>query len=197
MPTAEHEQRPARGGGAHAGRMSPPRFRGLSWRAGNTFAGMLARVGIGPIALLTTTGRVTGQPHEVPVVPIDHAGARWLVAPYGPVGWVHNVRAYGTVTLRYGHERHAHVVREAGPVEAGPVLKRYVAVATRTRHCFAASIDAPVQAFVAEAADHPVFELRPLSMLIATTRPTESASWRMPAHFESAGWKPAAGGPPP
>lgn len=166
MATTEHEQRTERAGGTGAGHRSAPRFRGLLWRAGNTVVSMLVRIGIGPIALLTTTGRVTGRPHTVPVVPINHAGARWLVAPYGPVGWVHNVRAAGTVILRYGRQRHAYAVREAGPVEAGPVLKRYVAVATRTRHCFAATIDAPVEAFIAEAADHPVFELRPPSTLV-------------------------------
>ncbi|MGA7397934.1 MAG: nitroreductase family deazaflavin-dependent oxidoreductase [Solirubrobacterales bacterium] len=140
---------------------SDPKFRGLGWRAGNALVGIFARIGIGPIALLTTIGRVTARPHTVPVVPIEHKGARWLVAPYGPVDWVHNIRAGGTVDLRHGRHRDTYVPREAGPAEAGPVLKRYVAVATKTRDCFAAGSDAPVEAFVAEAEDHPVFELQP------------------------------------
>ena len=98
----------------------------------------------------------------MPVVPIDHAGTRWLVAPYGPVGWLHNARASGTVTLRHGRRRHDYAVRDATPDEAGPVLKRYVAVATKTRDRFTATVDAPVEAFVAEAADHPVLALRRL-----------------------------------
>lgn len=152
-----------RGRRSAAVRVGGETFRGWRWRVGNGLVGILARAGIGPIALLTTTGRVTGRPHTVPVVPIDHAGARWLVAPYGPVGWVHNVRAADTVTLRHGRKRQAYKVREATPVEAGPVLKRYVAVASRTRHSFAATVDAPVEAFTAEAADHPVFEIQPSS----------------------------------
>jgi surface antigen len=104
---------------------------------------------------------VTGRPYTVPVVPIDHAGARWLVAPYGPVAWVHNARSAGTVTLRYGRRRLVYAVRDATAVEAAPVLKRYVAVATRTRHRFTATVDAPVEAFIAEARDHPVLELQP------------------------------------
>jgi deazaflavin-dependent oxidoreductase (nitroreductase family) len=164
MATTEREQRARRsGGGRTSNGVSAPKFRGWRWRAGNALVNVFARIGIGPIALLTTTGRVTGQPHTVPVVPIDHAGARWLVAPYGPVGWVHNARAGGTVTLRRGSQRHAYAVREATPAEAGPVLKRYVTIATRARHRFAAPVDAPVEAFIAEAADHPVFELQPLS----------------------------------
>jgi hypothetical protein len=46
--------------------------------------------------------------------------------------------------------------------EAGPVLKRYVAIATATRPYFAADPDAPVDAFTAEADQHPVFELIPI-----------------------------------
>jgi deazaflavin-dependent oxidoreductase (nitroreductase family) len=162
MATTGYQQRAEPSGGSTTRGVSAPRFRGWRWRAGNALVNVFARVGIGPIALLTTTGRVTGRPHTVPVVPIDHAGARWLVAPYGPVGWVHNARAAGTATLRYGRRRHAYTVREATPAEAGPVLKRYVTVAAKARHHFAATSDAPVEAFIAEATDHPVFELRPL-----------------------------------
>lgn len=143
------------------GRGSPSTFRSWYWRIGNALVSALARGGVGPIALLTTTGRVTGRSHTVPVVPVEHAGRRWLVAPYGPVSWVHNARATRTVALRYGRERLEYTVREVGPDEAGPVLKRYVAVATRTRQRFNATVDAPVEAFIAEAAAHPVFELDP------------------------------------
>jgi hypothetical protein len=74
-----------------------------------------------------------------------------------------DARAAGTVTLRRGRQRHAYTVREATPAEAAPVLKRYVTIATRARHRFAATIDAPVEAFIAEATEHPVFELQPPS----------------------------------
>lgn len=161
MATASSNQRrSAFSAGGPAGKgTDPPIFRGWQWRGGNALASILARSGIGPMALLTTTGRVSGRPHTVPVVPIDHAGARWLVAPYGPVAWVHNARAGGVVTLRYGRQRHAYTIRQATPTEAAPILKRYVAIATRTRHRFAATVDAPEEAFIPDAADHPVFEL--------------------------------------
>jgi deazaflavin-dependent oxidoreductase (nitroreductase family) len=135
--------------------------RAFSWRAGNALVSVLARVGVGPIHLLTTTGRVTGRPHTLPVVPVDQDGKRWLVAPYGPVAWVHNARASGRVTLRYGRTSRDYTVREATAAEAGPVLKRYVAVASRTRQHFDAAPDAPAEAFAAEADRHPVFELTP------------------------------------
>ena len=138
-----------------------PGFRSWQWRLGNTIVSALARVGVGPIALLTTTGRVTGRHHTVPVVPVDHAERRWLVAPYGAVSWVHNARATPVVTLRYGRRRRDYAAGEVGPEEAAPVLKRYVAVATRTQQCFKATVDAPVEAFIAEASTHPVFALEP------------------------------------
>lgn len=159
MPTADHHHHDA----TSTGHGSARQFRSRRWRAGNALVSVLARAGIGPIALLTTTGRKTGRPSTVPVVPVDHDGARWLVAPYGPVAWVHNARAAGTVTLRYGRQRGVYAVREATPVKAGPVLKRYATVATKTRHAFHASIDDPAEVFAAEAGDHPVFELRPPS----------------------------------
>jgi deazaflavin-dependent oxidoreductase (nitroreductase family) len=133
------------------------------WRVGDALVGVLARLGIGPMHLLTTCGRKTGTPHTKPVVPVDHAGRRWLVAPYGVVGWVKNVRADPHVTLRHGRSSVPGVVHEASAKDAAPVLKRYVGVATKTRSRFRATEDSPVEEFVAEAATHPVFSFTPTS----------------------------------
>lgn len=111
--------------------------------------------------LLTTTGRRTGRTRTVPVVPVAVDGKTYLVAPYGTVGWVRNARASGRVSLRHGRRSRRYDVRELGPAEAGPVLKRYVTVATRTRRYFEATAASPVDAFVAEADRHPAFELVP------------------------------------
>jgi deazaflavin-dependent oxidoreductase (nitroreductase family) len=138
-------------------------FHSPGWRVGNGLASLLARAGIGPIHLLTTRGRRTGKPHTVPVVIVEQEGKSWLVAPYGPVSWVHNARAAGQVSLRRRRERREYAVREVPPDEAGPVLKRYIGIATRTRASFQASKDSPVEDFVAEAHRHPVFELTRVS----------------------------------
>ena len=63
---------------------------------------------------------------------VKHDGRRWLVAPCGPVSWVHNARAAGRVTLRRLDTRQ-YTVREVSIQEAGPVLKRYVRIVTATR----------------------------------------------------------------
>jgi deazaflavin-dependent oxidoreductase (nitroreductase family) len=111
--------------------------------------------------LLTTTGRKTGKQLTHPVTVVDHDGRRWLVAPYGPVSWVQNARAAGRVRLGRRGQTGNYVVGEVDAAEAGPVLKRYVEVATATRPYFQATRHSPVETFVAEAAGHPVFELIP------------------------------------
>jgi len=65
--------------------------------------------------------------------------------------------------MRHGRTKREYALREASPAEAGPVLKRYVEVAAKTRSQFDATKDSPAADFVAEADRHPVFELTPLS----------------------------------
>ena len=122
----------------------------------------LVRAGLVPRSyLLTTRGRKTGRPRTNPVVPVDHGGRRWLVAPYGPVSWVLNARAAGRVSLTRRRDTRDYTIREVPPGEAGPILKRYVHISTAPWPYFQATRDSPVEDFVAEADRHPVFELIP------------------------------------
>lgn len=136
-----------------------PDFGSLTWRAGNAFVSLLARLGVGPIQLLTTTGHRTGRSATVPVVPVDEADRRWLVAPYGEVHWVRNARANPSVALRYGRATTQYAAREVTAAQAAPVLKRYVHLAPKARSEFSANPDDPVDTFIAEAGRHPTFEL--------------------------------------
>jgi deazaflavin-dependent oxidoreductase (nitroreductase family) len=132
-------------------------------RVGDAVMSLFVRAGLVPSTyLLTTRGRRTGRPLTHPATVVERDGRRWLVAPYGTVSWVHNARAAGRVTLRRRGDRRHYAVREVPAAEAGPVLKRYVGVATATRPYFRADKDAPVEEFVAEADHHPVFELLPI-----------------------------------
>ena len=154
--------RPARGDRSSrpARQYRPSRAR----RVGDAIIGVFARAGLVPSTyLLTTRGRKTGRPLTHPVTVVNQNGRRWLVAPYGPVSWVHTARAAGRVTLGRRGDRGDYAIREVSAEEAGPILKRYVAVATATRPYFQANKDAPVEDFVAEADRHPVFELLPIS----------------------------------
>ncbi|MGD9705189.1 MAG: nitroreductase family deazaflavin-dependent oxidoreductase [Acidimicrobiia bacterium] len=128
-------------------------------RVGDAVFRGLARIGVGPASLLTTKGRRTGRSRITPVIPVQQADRRWLVAPYGEVAWVLNARAAGQVSLRRGRRSDTYRIREITAAEAGPILKHYVAVASATRPYFLAGTAAPTSEFIAEAHLHPVFEL--------------------------------------
>ncbi|MFI7545049.1 nitroreductase family deazaflavin-dependent oxidoreductase [Actinoplanes sp. NPDC049599] len=129
-------------------------------RIGDATISVLIRAGVVPHSyMLTTTGRKTGRSRTTPVTLVEHGERRWLVAPYGPVSWVLNARAAGRVVLRRRGQHLDCTVREVSAEEAGPVLKEYIALARPTRRYFHATLDAPVEEFIAEAARHPVFEL--------------------------------------
>ena len=120
-----------------------------------------AGVKIGTMSLLTVRGRKSGRPRTVPVLLVEQGGQRWLVAPYGVVQWVRNIRAAGTATLTCGRRSEAIAVSELPAREAAPVLKQYLAVqhAADVRSYFEATKDAPLDAFEREAACHPVFKV--------------------------------------
>jgi deazaflavin-dependent oxidoreductase (nitroreductase family) len=132
-------------------------------RVGDAVLSVFVRAGLVPSTyMLTTRGRKTGRPLTHPATVVQNEGRRWLVAPYGAVSWVRNARAAGRVSLARRGDRRDYAVREVSAAEAGPVLKRYLTVATATRPYFSADKDAPVEDFVAEADRHPVFELVPI-----------------------------------
>jgi deazaflavin-dependent oxidoreductase (nitroreductase family) len=128
----------------------------------NALISALVRLGTGPNStyLLTTRGRRTGKARSTPVTLIEADGRRWLVAPYGPVGWVHNARTNKLATLSRG--RHSETIRleeVTDPLEAARVLKSYVTQVAIVRPFFATPPDAPEDAFVAEVPHHPVFRV--------------------------------------
>lgn len=135
---------------------------GPARRAANTVMTGMIRLGRGGPSsyhLLTTTGRRSGQPRTTPVVLLETDAQRWLVSPYGTVGWVHNVRADPHVSLRRGRTTEVLTASEVDPETAGPVLRRYVRDVSITAPFFAAQPDDPAERFVAEASRHPVFRL--------------------------------------
>jgi len=116
----------------------------------------------GGVALLATAGCRTGRRHTTPVTPLEHAGRRYLVSPFGTRPWVLNVRASGEAELRTGRRRECVALTEVvDAATAGPVLRRYLAANRITADSFDATPDSPVEAFEAEAARHPVFLVRP------------------------------------
>jgi deazaflavin-dependent oxidoreductase (nitroreductase family) len=129
----------------------------------NVLMRLLLRLGLMPrtTMLLTVPGRRSGTPRSTPVTLVEEDGQRWLVAPYGPVGWVQNARAAGHVELSRGRHTETVRVKELAPEAAAPILKTYVQRVPITRPYFDAAPDAPLAEFVAEAPKHPVFQVVP------------------------------------
>ncbi len=141
---------------------------GLGIRIGNRVVTPLLRAGMpmGPMALLTVTGRRSGLPRTTPVALAPHPSGWRLVAPFGVVDWVKNLRAEGTAQVT--RRRRTVDVRaiELSPLDAAPLLREsLLEVGPITRSVvgghFAVALDAPLAEWVAEAPLHPVFVLEP------------------------------------
>jgi deazaflavin-dependent oxidoreductase (nitroreductase family) len=130
-------------------------------RIGNTLIAPLARLGLAGkrTHVLTVTGRRSGRRYSTPVQLVFLDGDRWLVAPYGAVGWVKNARAAGEVELTRARRTERARIEEVGPDEAAPVLREYLRDTPIVKPFFDVGSDAPLAAFAAEASRHPVFRL--------------------------------------
>lgn len=111
----------------------------------------------GDVYLLTTLGRKSGLERTTPVTIARREGRRYLVAPYGAVGWVHNLRDSGHAELSRAGEVEEITATEVDSATAAPVLKQYVKDVSVVRPFFDVDKDDPVAEFEAEASLHPVF----------------------------------------
>ena len=109
--------------------------------------------------LLTTIGRKTGEERTTPVSLVEVDGSRWLVAPYGHVGWVHNIRASGSATIKRGEKSERINAAQASAEEAAPVLAHYLKTTSIVRPFFDVSYDSPLSDIAAVADQHPVFRI--------------------------------------
>lgn len=135
-------------------------------RASNTIVTALLRVGVkmGSMTLLTVRGRKSGQPRTTPVALIEKDGQRWLVAPYGAVNWVRNLRAAGEATLTHGRQTEHITVTELGAKEAAVTLKETLSFAPSfLRQYFDVVPTSSVEEFEREAPRHPVFGIQSAS----------------------------------
>lgn len=129
-------------------------------RLSNLLATTMARVGlkIGQIQLLTVRGRKSGELRTTPIAVVEQQGKRYLVAAYGVVNWVRNLRAAGEATLTLGRQKEAIRTIELSPEEAAPILKNTLGGGGFfTRDSFDAAREASLEDFEREAACHPVF----------------------------------------
>jgi deazaflavin-dependent oxidoreductase (nitroreductase family) len=130
-------------------------------RLANWLIAALLRLGVSlpHTYLLIVRGRKSGRPYSTPVTLVEEDGERWLVAPYGEVGWVQNARAAKQLTLRRGRRSETVKIVELAPDDAAPVLKNYVSQIPIVRPFFDARPDSDLGDFIAEARRHPVFRI--------------------------------------
>jgi deazaflavin-dependent oxidoreductase (nitroreductase family) len=95
-------------------------------RINNIMISSLLHLGIKvwSFSLLTVRGRKSGKPIETPLAIFVHDQKRYLVAPYGVVNWVRNLRvAGGVATLtRRRHSEKIHAI-ELEPEAAAPFFQ--------------------------------------------------------------------------
>lgn len=158
--------------------MPKPYRVGRFVRSNNAVMRSLIRAGvrIGTFAVLTVPGRRTGRPVSVPLVVFNHDANRYLVASYGVVNWVRNLRAAGGLAeLRRGRATERITAVELPPEQAGPILRIGLQngppgiprpIVRIFRRFFVlpyldVDMDSSEDDFVRSARNHPVFLVRP------------------------------------
>jgi F420H(2)-dependent quinone reductase len=92
------------------GKLNVPLYRLSGGRIGN-------KVGDGPVLLLTTTGRKSGEQRTAPVLYLEHGEAMILIDTNGGneklPGWSHNLKAKPLAEVEIGREKTAVTARVA------------------------------------------------------------------------------------
>ena len=117
------------------------------------FNPLAMRLGLGGSATLAVPRRRSGTMQQIPVIPVEHGGARYVVSTRGESEWVRNVRSAGAVELRERGRSQRFSAVELPVGERQPVLDAYRAKAGRMVDSYWKRLPDPV--------DHPTFRLDP------------------------------------
>jgi deazaflavin-dependent oxidoreductase (nitroreductase family) len=102
-------------------------------------------------ATIVVRGRKSGNELSVPVIAVEHEGARYLVSTRGESDWVKNLRAAGRAEIRRKGQTDKVTVVELPIEEREPVIAAYRAKAGKEVERYFKQLPDP--------ADHPVFRL--------------------------------------
>ena len=165
---ARHEEGTAAMDRKHPVTRAPARTKVL-----NPITTALMRLGVRPdprMALLTIRGRKTGRDRTVPMGVFDQDGRKYIVAAFGEVNWVLNLRAAGAVTITRGKRKARYAAEQVQGEEAALVLRDCLAAylpsplaGPMLRQRIAVSADAPLDVLAVEARRTPVFRLTEMS----------------------------------
>ena len=115
------------------------------------FNPLAMKLGFWNVETLVVPRRKSGEPQSVPVIPVEHEGARYVVSTRGESDWVRNLRAAGGGELRRKGEAQKVRVVELPVEERPPVIAAYRAKVGREVDQYFEKLPDP--------ADHPVFRL--------------------------------------
>jgi deazaflavin-dependent oxidoreductase (nitroreductase family) len=125
--------------------LRPPLF------ARKVFNPMAMRLGISGSTALVLRRRRTGDEQRIPVIPVEHDGAQYLVSTRGESDWVKNLRAAGEGELHRRGQATRFRATEIPATERPPVLTAY-----RERN--GKMVDTYFNR-LPEPSDHPVFRI--------------------------------------
>jgi deazaflavin-dependent oxidoreductase (nitroreductase family) len=133
-------------------------------RVVSTIITTLVRLGLpsGPSALLTVRGRTSGKIYTIPIALVENSGTQFLVAAFGEVNWVRNLRAAGQAQLTRRRHTEAIGAVELEAQEAAPILKQFLKESERVsfiRPYFHVTLQSSLADFEQEALYHPVFRI--------------------------------------
>ncbi len=137
-------------------------------RVVSTIITTLLRLGlpVGPSVLLSVRGRKSGKIYTIPVALVENSGTSFLVAAFGEVNWVRNLRAAGKAHLTRRRRTEAIGVVELEAREAAPILKQFLRESQRVsfiRPYFRVTTQSSLADFEREALHHPVFRIVSMS----------------------------------
>lgn len=121
----------------------------------------LTRLGLGKRYryILTVRGRRSGLARSTPVDVMTTGGQRFLVAPYGEVNWVRNLRVAKELTLTRRGKVETFSAEEIDGTEAAPAIRAYLHEVPVTRAYWDVDEHAADAELATQATRHPVFRL--------------------------------------
>lgn len=121
------------------------------WFTRAVFNKIAMATGMSNTEKMTVTRRGTKQRQEVPVIPVDVGGAKYVVSTRGESDWVKNLRADPNATIGST----TYVAREIPEQDRQPILTAYREKAGRAVEGYFRQLP--------READHPVFVVTPKS----------------------------------
>jgi hypothetical protein len=122
-----------------------------AWFTRAIFNKIALATGVSNTEKLTVTRRRNKQPQQIPVIPVDVGGTKYVVSTRGESDWVKNLRA--DANAKIGSK--AYVAREIPEQDRLPILTAYREKAGR-------SVEGYFRKLPRET-DHPVFVVTPKS----------------------------------